>query len=260
MPEEIPIARAGRKDGAQEPKALEQSSVVSAAFDEDILSDIEDRLAGGEDDQAADYSPRDKVELDKADLPLEFEQPAPEEEPEPPEVEVDLGVAVEAPDEEAAPEAPPAFPQKNLKLVVAAGALAVVALVAVVWMVSAKKAQEPKIPTPWIYSGRVPNPETSLRLDLEPFLVQLAAQGGDRILKVSVSLEVMRPEDLPSLRRRLMACRDVVYQTLSRNNASDLSTIAGKDRARAMILAGINQVMGGVRVHRVYFTKFVIEG
>lgn len=77
--------------------------------------------------------------------------------------------------------------------------------------------------------GRIVSPEKLLRMNLDPFLVQLARTNRGQILKVTVSLEVMQPPDLRYLRAKLAACRDVIYRTLAGRTAAELASRRGKD-------------------------------
>lgn len=261
MAEEIPIARENTPDDGQTSKVLDQTQLVGSAFDEDVLSDIENRLDGGE-ALPPDYSPRDKVELDKADLPLDFGEPEPEPAKEPgpeaePEVAVDL--AIDAPAKEPPP--PPGFLKANLHWVAAGGALLVLVVTIAAWLAGGGSGQRAeKKPTPWIVRGRIISPEKNLRMDLDPFLVQLARTNQGQILQVSVSLEVMQPPDLRHLRAKLAQCRDVIYRTLTGRTAAELASRRGKDLIRARIQAALNQALGSERVYKVYFTKFLISG
>lgn len=258
MAEVIPVAPDSQEGGAPDRDGPDQSLLVGEAFDEDILTDIENRLDGGE-DLPADYSPRDKVELDKADLPLDFEEPEPpppKPQPEPAEDQADL--AIDEPEE--TPPQPPGLLKANLHWVVAGGALLVLLVVVAAWMLGGAGKRGAKQPTPWIVRGRIVSPEKLLRMNLDPFLVQLARTNRGQILKVTVSLEVMQPPDLRYLRAKLAACRDVIYRTLAGRTAAELASRRGKDLLRQRIQAALNQTLGAQRVYKVYFTKFLISG
>lgn len=266
MSEEIPVARGSNAGEQPTRKVLDQTQLVGNAFDEDILSDIENRLDGNV-DEPEDYSPRDKVELDRADLPLEFEQTEPdpepesdpEEEAEPPEMEVDL--AIDAPEEDEEPDAhEPSFLAENLHWVLVSGSLAILLVVLVMWAFIGPKAPGEKKPTPWIAAGAVDNPDKKLRMELEPFLVQLAGSGQGNILKVTVGLEVMQPEDIKAVRSKILLLRDVIYRMLSAVTPPELAGARGKSLAQSRIQAALNEAMGSKKVHKVFFTNFLISG
>jgi flagellar FliL protein len=98
---------------------------------------------------------------------------------------------------------------------------------------------------------------------LEPFIVNLADNTGDRYLKAVIQLEVSGQEEgkektkaLDELKPKL---RDCVLDILSSKSYSELMDINGKQRLRQDIAAKLNKILSKGEIKHVYFTEFVIQ-
>jgi flagellar basal body-associated protein FliL len=204
----------------------------------------------------------EKVELDRADLPLfSDEQEQPEESG--PAVEVDLaGEAGEGllagEDEEEEP--PPRSRAKRLAgwsvlLGIAVG------LGLGLWYGLLKGEATPKAERPpWYYQGPMPDPARILRVDLEPFLVPLLESKEGRILRVAVSLESPDQPAKDALGDKTRLLRDVIYRLLRDRPAAEIKTYRGKKLLQAQIKTELNHVLERKLVYQVLFTEFVITG
>ncbi len=255
-PETPPGGAAG---APQTRKVIDQSQLGSDLFDEDILSDIERRL-DSEPGTKPSQSSSEKVELDKADLPiLDALIPPPVSEEPPPEVEVDL-----AGEAEELPEPEPEAPKSRKKLFIIIGGVSGLALVLGVaaWFIllaPAKKAAAPES-TANLVEEKIPDPKLALRLEMEPFLVPLTPTDKGRLLLVGVSLEVSDPAEKELLVPYKLKLRDAIYRALRDRPAEELMSARSKSLLQGQIKSELNHLLGSVIIYQVYFTNFVITG
>lgn len=88
--------------------------------------------------------------------------------------------------------------------------------------------------------------------------VNLADPAGRRYL--TVGLEVELNEDLTAqIQQQAPRVRDAVILLLAAKTYGDVATPEGKVILKGEIAARLNQILGGQRVIRVYFTDFVVE-
>lgn len=96
-------------------------------------------------------------------------------------------------------------------------------------------------------------------MELEPFLLNLADRDEVRFLKVSIKLELDRPEEETDYPSRVPAIRDVLLVLLSSKESQLLRTVNGKRRIREEIMTRVNGVMRKGKVSNVFFTDFIIQ-
>ncbi|MDR4495559.1 MAG: flagellar basal body-associated protein FliL [Nitrospirales bacterium] len=96
-------------------------------------------------------------------------------------------------------------------------------------------------------------------MELEPFLLNLADRDELRFLKVSIKLELDRPEETTDYQAKVPAIRDSLLVLLSSKESQLLRTVNGKRRIREEIMARVNTVMSKGKVANVYFTDFIIQ-
>jgi flagellar FliL protein len=96
-------------------------------------------------------------------------------------------------------------------------------------------------------------------MELEPFLLNLADREELRFLKVSIKLELDRPEDKTDYQNKIPAIRDSLLVLLSSKESQLLRTVNGKRRVREEIMTRVNGVMSKGKVANVYFTDFIIQ-
>ncbi len=96
-------------------------------------------------------------------------------------------------------------------------------------------------------------------MELEPFLLNLADRDELRFLKVSIKLELDRPEEKTDYTNKVPAIRDVLLVLLSSKESQILRTTNGKRRIREEIMTRVNGVMNKGKVANVFFTDFIIQ-
>ena len=106
--------------------------------------------------------------------------------------------------------------------------------------------------------------ETSLEaigpvVDLEPFVLNLADRDQLRYLKVSIKLQLDRPEEETDFQIRLPAIRDALLVLLTSKESRALRTIDGKMLVRDEIGGRVNSIMKKGQIRQVFFTDFIIQ-
>jgi flagellar FliL protein len=94
-------------------------------------------------------------------------------------------------------------------------------------------------------------------LPLETFIVNLQVKGS--FLKTTIQLEFAEPILPPTIESDLPKVRDQIISIMSSKSASDILTTEGKEQLREEIVEGVNEVLGGEDVTRIYFTEFIIQ-
>ena len=81
-------------------------------------------------------------------------------------------------------------------------------------------------------SSEEPKPAKKVKKDLmfhlEPFIVNLAKSGGNRFLKVTVSLEMSSPEVRLGLKKNIQKVTDSILLLLSTKTFKDVYSVQGK--------------------------------
>jgi flagellar protein FliL len=95
--------------------------------------------------------------------------------------------------------------------------------------------------------------------NLEPFVVNLMDNGGERYLKVVMQFEVSDPTIIPELDLVKPRVRDSILDLLSSKTLADLADAPGKQRLREEIILRVNNAISRGRIAKVYFTEFVIQ-
>jgi flagellar FliL protein len=96
----------------------------------------------------------------------------------------------------------------------------------------------------------------------EPFLVNLADEGGQAFLRVTLNVLVASEEDAKALEGKPVVrtrMRSAVLEVLSTQTAARLVTPEGKAELKAAIAAKIDSLKLQVRVHDVLFSDFVVQ-
>ena len=96
-------------------------------------------------------------------------------------------------------------------------------------------------------------------MELDPFLLNLADRDDLRFLKVSIKLELDRPEDQTDFQNKIPAIRDALLVLLSSKESQLLRTVNGKRRVREEIVARVNTIMSKGKIANVFFTDFIIQ-
>ncbi len=96
-------------------------------------------------------------------------------------------------------------------------------------------------------------------VSLDPFIVNLASDSGKRYLKITMQLELARPDMAAEVNNRMPQIKDAVITVLSSKTADDLLTIEGKFRLKEQVLTRINNTLTSGVVKNIFFVEFVIQ-
>ncbi len=94
---------------------------------------------------------------------------------------------------------------------------------------------------------------------LPTFVVNLADPLGRRYLKLTMDVEVSDEKAAMDLKSNESKIRDAVILLLSSKSFQELSTIESKILLKRQIVERLNQVLGGPKVLRVFFTEMVVQ-
>lgn len=94
---------------------------------------------------------------------------------------------------------------------------------------------------------------------MEPFIVNLVDNNGERYLKVAIELEISDKSIVPELNKLKPKLRDNVLDLLTAKSYKDLVDMVGKQRLRDEIMMRLNSFLTGGKITKVYFTEFVIQ-
>lgn len=101
--------------------------------------------------------------------------------------------------------------------------------------------------------------QSSSRVTLPTFLVNLYDPLGRRYVKLDIELELVSPAVSQEVKQQNPRIRDALIMLLSSKTATELNTQEGKHILRNEILDRINQILNGPKVVRVYYIDFVIQ-
>jgi flagellar FliL protein len=107
-----------------------------------------------------------------------------------------------------------------------------------------------------------PRPAEHGLVTLEPFVVNLADQGGSRFLRVSVRLIVESIEQAEHVQKSdvsLTRARSAILELLTQQTADHLVTTEGKAALKDAISKKLEPVLEGTRVTDVLFSDFVVQ-
>ncbi|MFV0421012.1 flagellar basal body-associated FliL family protein [Oleidesulfovibrio sp.] len=102
-------------------------------------------------------------------------------------------------------------------------------------------------------------PEDVQIVTLPTFLVNLSDPLGRRYLKMTLDVEVINPKAGEELNRATARIQDAIILLLSSKSYADLAPLENKLLLKNEIVARLNQILGGSKVRRVYFTEMVIQ-
>ena len=99
----------------------------------------------------------------------------------------------------------------------------------------------------------------SLMFHLDPFIVNLAKSGGNRFLKVTVSLEMSSPDVRFELKKNIKKITDSILLLLSTKVFKDVYSVQGKFTLKSEITTRTNKFLTKGVVKGAYFTEFIIQ-
>ena len=104
-----------------------------------------------------------------------------------------------------------------------------------------------------------PAPVIGALWPMEPFIVNLLDNQGERYLKIIMQLEVSNPLTLAELEQLKPKLRDNVLDLFTAKTYNELMEMGGKQRLRDEVAARVNSYLTKGKVAKVYFTDFVIQ-
>ncbi len=96
-------------------------------------------------------------------------------------------------------------------------------------------------------------------LEFEPFIANLADDGGRRYLKATFQIDFGTAEVPPTMQARLPQTRDLLLTLFTSKTFDDIRTPEGKQQLREEIIARVNQVLDRDLAKAVYFTEFIVQ-
>ena len=112
-------------------------------------------------------------------------------------------------------------------------------------------------------SSEEPKPVKKVKKDLmfhlDPFIVNLAKSGGNRFLKMTVSLEMSSPKVRLGLKKNIQKITDSILLLLSTKVFKDVYSVQGKFTLKGEITTRVNQFLTEGQVKGAYFTEFIIQ-
>jgi flagellar FliL protein len=94
---------------------------------------------------------------------------------------------------------------------------------------------------------------------LDTFIVNLADEGGNRYLRVTMTLEVKDPSVIDSIQKGLPQIRNAVLMILPSKKYDDIYTLEGKDALRSELIAHFNSLLPPESITNIFFTEFVVQ-
>jgi flagellar FliL protein len=94
---------------------------------------------------------------------------------------------------------------------------------------------------------------------LDTFIVNLADQGRNRYLRVTMDLEIAASVDAAKITERLPQIRDSILMILPSKQFDEIASMEGKIALRDEILAKLNSLFGSNVVTNIFFTEFVVQ-
>lgn len=96
-------------------------------------------------------------------------------------------------------------------------------------------------------------------LSLEPFIANLADDGGRRYLKATFQIDFGSGEVPAAMAARLPQTRDLLLTLFTSKTFDDIRTPEGKQQLREEIIQRVNQVLDRDLAKAVYFTEFIVQ-
>lgn len=120
-----------------------------------------------------------------------------------------------------------------------------------------------KSPAPVMDAASPPDakkdPELSVMVSMDPFIVNLARSKGKRFLKVNLTLELNSPEVHAEVNDNRQKIVDSILVLLSSKTFEDVYSVQGKFKLKDEITTRVNRFLVLGHVKEVYFTEFVIQ-
>ena len=96
-------------------------------------------------------------------------------------------------------------------------------------------------------------------VELEDFVVNITDREQTRYLKVSITLEAADKKTKSEVENRLPQVRDSIIFQISGKTYDQLRDLEGKKQLQAELIMSLNELLDKGRVHRLFFTEFVVQ-
>lgn len=96
-------------------------------------------------------------------------------------------------------------------------------------------------------------------LELEPFIANLADDGGRRYLKATFQVDFGKAQVPGSMPAKLPQLRDLLLTLFTSKTFDEIRTPEGKQQLREEIITRVNQVLDRDLAQAVYFTEFIVQ-
>jgi flagellar FliL protein len=94
---------------------------------------------------------------------------------------------------------------------------------------------------------------------MEPFIINLQDNQGERYLKLIMQFEISDPLGVKELDMLKPKIRDNILDLLSAKTYKELMDVGGKQRLREEIVMRLNSIVTTAKISKVYFTDFVVQ-
>lgn len=101
--------------------------------------------------------------------------------------------------------------------------------------------------------------ERAFPVTLPTFMVNLADPLGRRYIKLTLEIEVNGEETVTAVNENMPRIRDSIILLLSSKSYADLAPMENKLHLKNEIVERLNQILGGPKVARVYFSEIIIQ-
>ena len=99
----------------------------------------------------------------------------------------------------------------------------------------------------------------SVMFTLKPFVVNLAESRGNKVLRVTVALELSAPDVHAEIEDKLQKITDSILVLLSSKTFAEVYSVEGKFRIKDEIATRVNHFLSLGHIRDAYFTEFVIQ-
>ncbi|MDR0453703.1 MAG: flagellar basal body-associated FliL family protein [Deferribacteraceae bacterium] len=108
--------------------------------------------------------------------------------------------------------------------------------------------------------GHLPKEDPGPVVTYSPFTVNLADPGGNRYLKVTISVELSKEKNFPNeISAKEPRIKDIILSILSSKMYEEINTYPGKLALKQEMMRKLNAVMSGGRITDIYITEFVVQ-
>jgi len=94
---------------------------------------------------------------------------------------------------------------------------------------------------------------------IEDIIVNPAGTGGQRIMLVSLGIDVESEEAIKTLEGKVVIVKDMIIETMSSKTMAELGEIGFKEILKTELITRLNELIKDVKVNNIYFDKYVIN-